>query len=40
MPKRQIKKLRTVILSAFSAVVALLAAVSSVLADSGGGPYP
>jgi len=40
MPQRRFVKLRSIIFASFSAVAAILAAVSSVLADSTGGPYP
>ena len=40
MPQRQFRKLRSLVVAAFSAVTALLGAVHSVLASSGGGPYP
>lgn len=40
MPLRRSSKLRSVILAAFSAVAALMATVSSALADSTGGPFP
>jgi hypothetical protein len=39
MPQRY-KRVRSVIFAAITAVTALLGAVSSVLADSGSGPYP
>jgi len=40
MPQRRFVKLRSIFLASFSAVVAILSAVSSVLADTTGGPYP
>jgi hypothetical protein len=40
MPKRRFVKFRSILLASISAVVAILGAVSSVLADSTGGPYP
>jgi zinc transporter ZupT len=40
MPQQRFSKLRSVIVAAITAVTALLGAVSSVLADTGSGPYP
>lgn len=40
MPKRAVRKIRSVIIATFSAVTALLGAVTSALAGSGGGPFP
>lgn len=40
MSKRPIRKIRSLALATFSALVALLGAVTSAFAGSGGGPYP
>lgn len=40
MPKRAVRKIRSVVFATFSAVTALLGAVTSALASSGGGSFP
>jgi hypothetical protein len=40
MPKRVVRRIRSATIATFMAVAALLAAVASALADSGGGAYP
>jgi zinc transporter ZupT len=40
MSKRRFKKLRSIILAAFSAVTGVLGAASSALANTIGGPFP
>ncbi len=40
MPKGLFGKIRSIALASISAVMAILAAASSVLADSKGGPFP
>jgi hypothetical protein len=40
MPKRAVKKVRSLVLATFSAITALFGAVTSALAGSIGGPFP
>jgi hypothetical protein len=40
MPQRRFVRFRSIFLASISAVVAILGAVSSVLADTTSGPYP